>query len=568
MPPGTIRSFDAERGFGAVGAEAGFDDLDCPPQLARPSGPDPALFSPPPSEDLTEDLDLALAHLAGGQSDSALQQLLAILEGAPDRPDVHFHLARTQMKLGAPEPAETALRAALHLNPNHAGAAHALGFLLLIYSDRIAEAMLWLRHAAGLEPDVAGYQQSLGMGLLFTGELDAARLSLTRACELDRTLYDSLFSLVSLTSMNADSPETRALWERLEIAVGDKSAPLLSQAKAAQAMGKALNDVGRHLESFARFTEGGRLAQEGHPYDIDAAERHLAEIAGHFDADLMRRLAGAGDPSTRPIFVVGMPRSGSTLVEAILAAHPKVYPGGELQVVPDMVAQSRGPCGESYPHWTTALNEQDCLNLGGAYLRRAPAGVLGVTRVIDKQLVNIAHIGLIRLILPQARVIHVRRDPRDVALSCFTSGLSNMREHGYVSDLSQLGRYWRAYDALMAHWRRIVPSEVMLEVAYEDIVSQPEFWARRMVDHCDLDWTPQCLNFHHRRHSVHTASAAQIRQPVHGRSVGRWKLYADQLAPFIEASVSGLAIEAASPLGPTISGWIPRPSEDPRGSVP
>jgi hypothetical protein len=243
-------------------------------------------------------------------------------------------------------------------------------------------------------------------------------------------------------------------------------------------------------------------------------------------------MAGAGVSTDRPVFIVGMPRSGTTLVEQILSAHPDVHGAGEIANLASLIARVSGPDGSTYPFWAKALGVSDFGVLGETYLDSLPTGDAGRGRTTDKRVANFEHLGLIHLCLPGARIIHCRRDPRDVALSCFASRFSDGQ--GFADDLVELGRYWHAYDRLMAHWRRVLPPGRMLEVDYEAVVEDTEGWARRLVDHCGLDWDAACLQFHTSGREVRTGSFAQVRRPIYTGSIGRWRRFAAQLAPFIE----------------------------------
>ena len=255
-----------------------------------------------------------------------------------------------------------------------------------------------------------------------------------------------------------------------------------------------------------------------------------AEIAQVFDAALFERLAGAGLASERPIFIVGMARSGTTLVEQILSAHPAVDGAGETATLPKLVEQVDGA---AYPAWARTMTAADAWRLGQSYLDALPAGAPGETRVTDKTLSNFEHLGLIQLCLPNAAIIHCRRDPRDVGLSCFANRFSQGQDHTY--DLAELGRYWRAYDRLMAHWRAVLPPGRMLEVPYEAVVEDVEGWARRLVAHCGLAWDDACLRFHESGRAVRTGSFAQVRRPIYTGSVGRWRRFAGHLDSLLEA---------------------------------
>jgi hypothetical protein len=268
-------------------------------------------------------------------------------------------------------------------------------------------------------------------------------------------------------------------------------------------------------------------------FDITRSERLGAAIAGRFDPALFARLQGSGSPSERPVFVVGMPRSGTSLVEQILAAHPQVHGAGEIGLLPALAARLRGPSGAGFPACVSELGAPDLQRLAQAYLGGLKPLGAGKARITDKTVGAFELLGLAHLILPNARIIHCRRDPRDVCVSCFSTRFSG--GHDYAYDLAELGRYWRSYDRLMAHWRAVLPPGRIFEVQYEALVEDLEGWARRLIAHLGLEWDDACLRFHDSAREVRTASFAQVRRPIYKGSVGRWRRFEAHLGPLIEA---------------------------------
>ncbi len=245
----------------------------------------------------------------------------------------------------------------------------------------------------------------------------------------------------------------------------------------------------------------------------------------------MARHANSGAPSERPIFVVGMPRSGTTLVEQILASHPQVWGGDELGVMGSLAANLPAP---GYPGVMTNIDPAALLDLGRNYLTQTEALAQGRARLVDKMPANFALAGLIALALPNARIISCRRDPVDTCLSCYSMEFSNANVR-FSYDMTELGRYWRAYDKLVAHWRKILPPDRFLDVQYEDVVADIEPQARRLVAFAGLDWDDACLAFHKAERAVHTASVNQVRKPIYTSSVRRWAPFAAQLRPLLRA---------------------------------
>jgi hypothetical protein len=242
----------------------------------------------------------------------------------------------------------------------------------------------------------------------------------------------------------------------------------------------------------------------------------------------MRERAGQGDPSPVPVFILGMPRSGTTLVEQMLASHPQVHGAGELSDFTAAVAGLDGPDGVP-----ADIGGAELRRIGARYVARVRPLAPGALRITDKMPANFRFAGLIHLALPNARIIHLRRDPVDTCLSCFSILFGGDQPHTY--DLGELGRYYRAYQRLMEHWRAVLPLGVMLEVQYEALVGDFEPQARRIVAHCGLEWDDACLDFYKTQRPVHTASAVQVRRPVYQTSVGRWRPPEDLLRPLLDA---------------------------------
>jgi hypothetical protein len=284
--------------------------------------------------------------------------------------------------------------------------------------------------------------------------------------------------------------------------------------------------------AFRHLLKGNAAKRRLIAYDEAAHFAEMSATAATFTPGLIRVQQGGGDLSDRPVFIVGMPRSGTTLVEQILASHPAVFSAGEQ---PEFGRAVRGGYQPGpLPFDSAALTGEDLSRLGGRYLSRMNAKVpKQALRFTDKMPANFRFLGLIHLTLPKARIIHVRRDPRDTCFSCYSKLFSGALEFTY--DLAELGRYYKAYDALMAHWRAALPEGAMLEVQYETLVEAFEAEARRIVAYCGLDWDARCLEFHKTERPVITASTAQVRQPLFKTSIGRWRRYEQWLGPLQEA---------------------------------
>ena len=270
------------------------------------------------------------------------------------------------------------------------------------------------------------------------------------------------------------------------------------------------------------------------PFDIENFERRTARIREVFTTAFFAEHSGGGDPSNAPIFIVGLPRSGSTLVEQILASHSLVEGTMELPNVLNLVREfdDLSPARDGYPESVRTAAASQLRTLGNRYVEETAPLRVGRPRFTDKLPNNFSHIGLIHAILPQATVIDARRHPMDSCLSTFKQHFAEGQTFSY--DLDDLGRYYRCYLALMDHWDAVLPGKV-LHLQYEDLVREPETNIRRLLEHCRLPFEPACLAFHQTRRSVRTASAEQVRQPIYTSGVGYWHHFARELEPLRHA---------------------------------
>ena len=299
------------------------------------------------------------------------------------------------------------------------------------------------------------------------------------------------------------------------------------------ALARAFADVGDHARSFRHLLDGNGLKRKGTAYDEAASIGILERTRAAFTSPLMRANEGVGDPSRAPLFIVGMPRSGTTLVEQILASHSEVFGAGEITDFDIAVAGLGGVAGGAThsPETVARMSGDQFRRLGASYVARLTRLAPAAARVTNKTPGNFSLVGLIHLALPNARFIHISREPADTCVSCFSSLF--VGDLPYAYDLGELGRYYTAYERLMAHWRDALPKGVMLDVRYEDLVGDLEGQARRIIGHCGLAWDARCLDFHQNPRQVRTASAAQVREPIHGGSIGRWRRYRAFLAPLL-----------------------------------
>jgi hypothetical protein len=298
------------------------------------------------------------------------------------------------------------------------------------------------------------------------------------------------------------------------------------------ALGRTAGKAGADAAAFGHFAAGNRLKRATLDYDGAATGDNFARAAAAFDAAFFARHQGAGDASALPIVIVGMPRSGTTLVEQILASHPEVHGAGELPELGALATALAARTGGRYPECASAADAAAWGELGADYAAALAALAPDKARVCDKLPGNFSRLGLLRAMAPNAAIIHCRRDPLDTCYSCYSQLFAEGQPFAY--EQTELGLYYREYEALMAHWHAVLPGRI-LEVRYEDVVGDLEGQARRLLEHCGLEWDPRCLEFHTTRRTVRTASLVQVRQPIYSSSIGRWRRHEKELAPLIEA---------------------------------
>jgi tetratricopeptide (TPR) repeat protein len=468
-------------------------------------------------------------------ADKAIELLVAAIAHDPSWAVPHFWLAKAHVASGEIGLAEAKVLEALLADPGFADAAHLLG-QLLCQCDRHIEALPWLREATLIEPDDALFQRDLGVTLLFLGNIPAARQALMRALEINPHSERVLSTLTKMTAMGAGSSDAKRLFEIITDLTGQQDAlPIDEQASVLFARARALEDRKDFDGAFAALEQANSLRRRQIVYNVADDEARFARMAEVFSADLFNRQADEGHGLTddRLIFLVGMPRSGSTLAEQIISAHPDVHGAGEIDTLRQVIERCAGPSGARFPDWASAMNAVDQQAIGQAIAEAMPPGLSGQTRMTIKRLDNFEYVGLIHACLPQATIINCRRDERDCCFSSFTRNFSDSQPFSF--DLAELGRYYRAYDQLMAHWHDVLPQGRILDLPYEQLVADLDGWTHRLLDHCGLGWDDACLEFYKSKRVVLTSSAAQVRQPIFDTSIDRWKPFAQHLAPLIEA---------------------------------
>jgi tetratricopeptide (TPR) repeat protein len=471
--------------------------------------------------------NLGVALSNAGKFEQAVARYERALAIMPNFAEAHFNLANALRQQGKLRDAVMHYERTLVLMPEFAAAHCNLG-VTLKEQGKLAAAVTQFEHAVLVKADYADAHSNLAAALLELGQLADAKRAIERAIDLEPKVPGHYYTLSQIRRFATGDPWLTAMED---LARPPLSLPKEGSVKLHFALGKAYADIGQHQTSFDHFLAGNALKRSEIGYDEAATLAMFQDIRNFFTPERMGALQGFGQGSHVPIFVLGMPRSGTTLIEQILASHPQVFGGGELELLPRLVAR-RGD-GSGVEVEVAGLCAATVRHLATEYLAGLRQLAPAATRITDKMPANFALVGFIHLALPEARIIHVRRNPIDTCLSCFSTLFT--RGHPYTYDLAELGRYYRAYQAMMAHWQKALPGGVILDVQYEDVVADVNAQARRMLEHCGLPWDDVCLTFYATQRTVSTASAAQVRRPVYDTSVGRWRAHQSSLQPLLQA---------------------------------
>jgi tetratricopeptide (TPR) repeat protein len=456
-----------------------------------------------------------------GDFRAAVEHCRRAIELEPQLPEGHLHLGNSLLALNALYEADAVYRAGIEIVPDHAAlhTAHAMAERAV---GRLADAEASTRRALALRPDAADTLALLGSLAIDHGRFDEAEEWLRKALAIDPELPEALASLAMLRKMSAADAPWRDAAERV-LARGLAVAHAINLHHA---LGKYYDDVDERAAAFEHHRLGNEIARRSRlRYDRAEMTQRVTRTVAAFDRSAFAALKPGGIASELPVFVVGMPRSGTSLTEQILASHPQVHGAGEL-LYWIFAADAERAAGAEQRAATIA-------QLGRTYLSGLATQAPDASRVVDKLPVNFRHIGLIHAALPGARFIHLERNPLDTCLSIYFQGFS--AAHPYATDFGDLAHYYHEYRRLMAHWRAVLPQGTLLEVRYEDLVDDPEGWSRRMLGHIGLPWDPRCLEFHRTDRPVLTASNWQVRQPISKGSVDRWRRYEPFIGPLREA---------------------------------
>jgi len=468
-----------------------------------------------------------------GNLGEALEHLQEAVRLVPEHAQAHNDLGGVLMALGRPEVASHHFRQAVQHQPAFWEAHYNLG-VALRNLGRIDDAIRCFGAALRLNPASTNVHNQMGHALQLVGRPDEALAHLQQTLRLDAHNPVALAYLSNLAAEGhyvfraADIEAVQQLLARPDLPAADR-------CRLHFALARVLDKAGAYDEAFSHCRRGNELVKEiersrGRVFDRDDLRRHIDRLINTCTPAYFARTTSFGCNSEAPIFVVGMPRSGTTLAEQILASHPLVYGAGELADISKIATETL----VGYPECLTNLDAVAARSLADEHvqrLRRYAGQEAAPIRVVDKYPGNFIHLGLITTLFPSARIIHCRREPIDTCFSCYFQHF--LEPHLFALDLRHVAQYYREYERLMAHWRAVLPVPIF-ELTYEELTADQEAVSRRLLAFCGLDWDDRCLRFHETHRAVLSASTLQVRRPMYRSSVGRWRFYEAHLKPLLE----------------------------------
>jgi tetratricopeptide (TPR) repeat protein len=470
---------------------------------------------------------LALVLVRQDKDGEALVFAKAAVKAEPRNADYLVNLGRLYLKYEVVEDALPLIEKALRCNPSLYEAPRAMGefFYQIGNGHRAAN---YLKQAHALSPPDQRHQIEMQLVEVLSslGQTDEAERLLEPLTAIGRFRVKALVQLAGLRKHTVDSSIFGLLQQELE---GGSPSPEAS-ASLHNVIGWIYENSADYGKAFEHFRKSKEFLRK--EFDFEALKQTVDSVIGDFGPDTLKEFEGYGDPSRLPVFVVGMPRSGTTLTEQIIAAHPKAAGVGELERIGRM---RKGLSGG-----TSTAEMLEAMRAGGpSRVRAMTDSYLGLLRflaptakrVVDKMPQNFLRIGFIALLFPNARIVHCQRDPADTFVSEFQNML--MSNHSYSYAPEDFARYYKEYSRLMAHWNRVLPHRIY-NLRYEDMVSSQEKKTRELLEFLNLPWDSRCLRFHETATAVKTFSKQQVRSPVNRNSIGRWRNYQEQLQPLLE----------------------------------
>jgi len=469
--------------------------------------------------------NLGMVKLRAEAAEQAVDCFSRALQLAPEHPDALNNLAQAQRRLGRLEQARETLERLLALRPDTAAVRYGLADIRQKLGD-VDGAIDDFQHALRLNPDDRRIRLGLGDAYESAGKFKQAKMQYLNVLNREP---NSPLALARLLQLREGEPDAR--WVSQAQALADESStPEDGRVRLNVALGYYHDRQREHREAFRRLRMGYDIQAEREPFDSAGYSRAVDSLIDTLTAEFYAAAPTSGIDSSRPIFIVGMPRSGTTLTEQVLASHSQVAAGGELSMLLKVSYQIRELSTERlpYPRGLRSMTRIGLRQMAHRYLEHLDKVSATADHVTDKLPFNFMHLGVIALLFPNARIIHCRRQPLDNCLSCyFTSFADQIR---FANRLDTLGHYYLDYERLMRHWHEVLPVEIF-DLRYEEMIDDTEARIRALLEHCGLPWEEACLRFYETQRGVRTPSRWQVRQPIYRGSVERWRHYETELEP-------------------------------------
>ena len=466
----------------------------------------------------------------GGRLQEAIVAYREAVRLVQDHVNALYNLAVSLLDAGDAAGSVASFRQALQHEPRDGEMWNAIGEAFTL-NQQFDEGRRCFETALAMKPDHVKAHNNLGYNLLMSGEMEPARSCFEKALEFEP---DNASALEYLSSMQGFGENDEDLLIRISALANRESVPIPQRVSYRFALGKMYEDRGNWDSAFEHYDAGNRLHRKNIPYDRAVHQSRIDRLIAVFDEELISGgLDGASD-SDVPVFIVGMPRSGTSLVEQILASHSQVHGAGEL----GYFERLRQPPTDQTRSFEDYIGTLDCVMVAAItrdYLELLLANGSSALRVTDKMPGNYLYLGLIAMIFPNAKIIYCQRNPLDTCVSIY---FHNFKLARYGWDLHDIGHQYAQHLRLMAHWMKVLPGR-LFTIEYEDLVNEQEARSRELITHCALDWDDRCLRYYDNDRPVWTPSHSQVRQPIYTSSIGRWKRYAAHLDDLREALSAG-----------------------------
>lgn len=511
--------------------------------------------------DHTQLLETALAAFHQNNLTDAIRFMRQATEVAPEIALYQRNLGELLRRSGQLEAAIAAHKAAIRIEPH----SHENHFLLgLVYNDSrqfelavhyyhialsydYTYGIAWNNLGASLEklgdkhtakiayttaiainPKHAEAQNNLGVIYSEEGRIDEARIHFIAAIEAKPEFIDAHYNLSLIKNYTIDDPHL-AFLESLLSKIDHYAIPV--RINYYFALGKALDDTKQYARAFKAYAEGNRLHYLSQPWDKKNLHELVEEMPKVFNSSFLKRSQIIKETRC-PIFIVGMPRAGTTLIEQILSSHANIYGAGESRILDDIICKACHEANLPFTTWAAQLTDQEFAKLGKQYLDQTWKLAPEKDYIIDKMPANFFYIGMIYRMLPNAKIIHAIRDPMDSCFSCFTHLFKDSMPFAY--DLTALGNYYTLYAKAMQHWHTVLPQTAIFNLPYEQMIANHEALSKQLIEYIGLPWDPNCLQFYKNTRIVKTASLTQVRKPIYKTSIQRWKHFASELEPLLQ----------------------------------